>query len=82
MVPIALTPFILMSSRSGVRRGDTQSAGPLEVDRSQSPNLPPLSKTVDGDSERSVVVDKPYSVFTYREKWFIMGFAAFAALFR
>jgi len=83
-VPITITPFIMISSRSGAKTGDTQSAGPLEVDQSPSPSPPPLSETADGDSERSVVrvADKPYSVFTDREKWFIVGFASLAALFR
>lgn len=72
-----------MSSWSGARRGAAQSAEPLEVDRSSlSPSPPPLSETADGDSERSVVADKPYSIFTYREKWFIVSFASLAALFR
>ena len=73
-----------MSSGSGARRGGAQLAEPFQVGRSPSPSPSPLSETVDGDSERSVrvVTDKPYSVFTYREKWFIVTFASFAALFR
>jgi len=67
------------------RRGITQSVEPLEVDRSSlSPSPPPLPEMANGDSEHRVVADKPgpYSVFTYREKWFIVSFASLAALFR
>ena len=59
-----------------------QSAEPSEVDRLLPPSPPPPSETTDGDSERSVVAGKPYSVFTYRDKWWIVSFAAFSSLFR
>jgi hypothetical protein len=63
-----------------------QSAGPLEgVDQSLSPTLPPISNSADGDGKRNIAAinpDKPYSVFTYREKWLIVSVASYAALFR
>jgi hypothetical protein len=59
-----------------------QSAEPSEVDPLLPPSPPPPSEVADGDSERSVVAGKPYSVFTNRDKWWIVGFAAFSALFR
>jgi hypothetical protein len=75
--------FITMSSKSEASGGGgKQSARPLEVDQLLSPTLPPISETADKDNKRNVVTDKPYSVFTHREKWLIVGFASCAALFR
>jgi hypothetical protein len=55
------------------------AAGPIEeVDH------PPISKSTDGDSKGNFATDsdKPYSIFTYREKWLIVCFASCAAIFR
>jgi hypothetical protein len=35
-----------------------------------------------GDDRHDVSTDKLYSVFTHREKWFIVGLASCAAIFR
>jgi len=58
------------------------SAASSEVDQSLPPTLPPVSKAVDRDSQHNVDTDKPYSVFTSRDKWLVVNFASFAALFR
>ena len=70
-----------MSSRSKASRGGIPSAEPSEVDP-LLPSPPPPSEAADGDSERSVVAEKPYSAFTSRDKWWIVSFAAFSSLFR
>ena len=51
-----------------------------EVDQSLPPMLPPVSEAV--DSKHDVDTDKPYSVFTSREKCLVVSLASFAALFR
>ena len=83
-----------MSSKSEADAGGGKQSlaapGPIadkiaEVDQSLSPTLPaPISKSTDGDSKRNFATDsdKPYSVFTYREKWLIICFASYAAIFR
>jgi hypothetical protein len=43
---------------------------------------PPIFETAAADSKDGVASDKPYSVFTYKEKWSIVGISSFAALFR
>ena len=62
----------------------TSSATSLEVGRSLPPTLPTVFEAVERDSERkcNVDTDKPYSVFISRDKWLIVIFASFAALFR
>ena len=59
-----------------------QSAEPSEVDPLLPLSPPPSPDAADGDSERGVVAGNPYSVFTNQDKWWIVGFAAFSALFR
>lgn len=79
-----------MSSKSEADAGggkQSPAAGPIvEVDhwQSLSPTLPPISKSTDGDSKRNSATDsdKPYSVFSYREKWLIVCIASYAAIFR
>jgi len=71
-----------MSPKSEADAGggkQSPAAGPIgEVDQ------PPISKSTDGDSKHNFATDsdKPYSVFTYREKWLIVCVASCAAIFR
>ena len=54
----------------------------LEDDQPLPRTPPPVSEAVDRDSKRNVDTDKPYSVFTSREKCLVVSLASFAALFR
>jgi len=48
-------------------------------------NLAPLSQSAPDDVESSMnndTVEKPHSIFTLNEKWFLVGLASFSALFR
>ena len=64
-----------------------QSAGPLDVEQLPSPVPSLISKTAVGDKGHHVTVvhvaiDKPYSVYTHKEKWLIVCIASCAAFFR
>jgi len=61
-----------------------QSAGPLDFEQLVSPVLPvsSISKTTAGDNGHHVAIDKPYSVYTHKEKWLIVFLASCAANFR
>ena len=73
--------FLTMSSKLEAGADREQSARPLVV---PSPVPSPVSKTasVVGDNGLHVATDKPYSVFTYNEKWLIVSLASCAAIFR
>lgn len=58
------------------------SATSLEVDQSLPPTQPLASEAIDRDNQHNDDTDKPYSVFTSRDKWLVVNFASFAALFR
>lgn len=58
------------------------SASSLVVDQSLPPTLPPVCEAADRDSKRNVDTDKPYSVFSSRDRWLVVSFASFAALLR
>ncbi|KAF8481814.1 MFS general substrate transporter [Russula ochroleuca] len=63
-----------------------QSAGPLDVEQLPSPVPSLISKTAVGDKGHHVTVvhvaiDKPYSVYTHKEKWLIVCIASCAANF-
>jgi len=60
------------SSNSEASGGGELSAGPH----------PPNTEMTVGTSQHDVAGDKPYSVFTHREKALIVSIASFAALFR
>ena len=70
-----------MSSKLGAGANGEQSAGPLDVEHSPSPVPSSISKTAVGDEERDIA-DKPYSVFTHKEKRLIVCLASCAATFR
>ncbi len=60
-----------------------QSTGPLDVTVEQS--LPPASSSnceTAIRNNRYHVTNKPYSVFTHKEKWLIVVLASCAAIFR
>jgi hypothetical protein len=59
-----------------------QSAGPLDVEQLPSPVPSSISKTAVGDNGHHVAIDKPYSVYTHKEKWLIVCIASCAAFFR
>jgi hypothetical protein len=71
-----------MFSKLAAGANGEQSAGPLDVEHSPSPVPSSVSKTAVGDKGRDVVTDKPYSVFTRKEKWLIVCLASCAATFR
>jgi hypothetical protein len=71
-----------MPSKLGVGADDKRSAGPLDVEQSRSPISSSISKSAVGDSGHHVATDKPYSVFTHKEKWLIVSLASCAAIFR
>ena len=52
---------------------------PLHFEQLSSPVPSSISKTTFGDN---VAIDKPYSVYTHREKWLIVCIASCAANFR
>jgi hypothetical protein len=43
---------------------------------------PPAHRSPTPQPEKPEAADKPYSVFTHREKWLIVIIASYAALFR
>jgi hypothetical protein len=63
---------------------EKQSAGVADVTVEQSLSLAPSSNTevAVGSMGHHVAIDKPHSVFTRKEKWFIVGFASCATIFR
>ena len=73
-----------MSSKSEAGADSKQSAGFPDVTVEQ-----PLSSTsslnteIDvGDKRHHVGIDKPYNIFTRKEKWSIVALASCAAIFR
>ena len=52
---------------------------PLDFEQLPSPVPSLTSKTSFGDN---VAIDKPYSVYTHKEKWLLVCIASFAATFR
>ena len=68
-----------MSSKLETGAEGKQSARDLDVEQSQSPVPSSISETA---NRQHVATDKPFSVFTYKEKWLIVSFASCAALFR
>jgi hypothetical protein len=79
-------PFILQTMSHKLEAGvdSKQSAGPLDVTVEQLLSPPPSSKTeaAVGDNRHHISTDKPYSVFTHKEKWLIVILASCAAIFR
>jgi hypothetical protein len=71
-----------MSSKSEVDGERSLAATALEANRPPSPARPPILETAAAESKDGVASDEPYSVFTYKEKWSIVGISSFAALFR
>jgi hypothetical protein len=73
-----------MSSKSEAGADDKQSAGAPDVTVGQlvSPAPSPNTEIAVGDKRHSVAIDKPYSVFTRKEKWSIVILASCAAIFR
>ncbi len=61
-----------------------RSAGPLDVTVEQSLSPAPFLNTEAAirDNRNHIPTDKPYSVFTHKEKWLIVILASCAAIFR
>jgi hypothetical protein len=59
-------------------------AGALDVTvvKSLSPAQSSNTETAVGVNRRHIAIDKPYSVFTCKEKWLIVILASCAAIFR
>jgi hypothetical protein len=70
-----------MSSSLEAGADGEQSAGPLDFEQLLSP-ASSISKTTVEDNGHIVAIDKPYSVYTYNEKWLIVILASCAANFR
>ena len=73
-----------MSSKSETGADGKQSAEFLDVTVEQplSPILSSNTEIPAGDKRHHVAIDKPYSVFTRKEKWSIVILASCAAMFR
>ena len=73
-----------MSSKSEADTDGKQSARVSDVTVGQWLSLAPSSNTeiAVGDKGRHAAIDKPYSVFTHKEKWLIVILASCAAIFR
>jgi hypothetical protein len=73
-----------MSSKSEAGADCKQSAGVPDVTVEQPLSPAPSSNTeiIVGDKVHHVPIDKPYSVFTRKEKWLIVNLASCAAIFR
>ena len=73
-----------MSSKSEVGADGKQSAGvpDVMVEQSLSPAPSSNTKIAVGDKRHHVAIDKPYSVFTRKEKWSIVILASCGAIFR
>ena len=70
-----------MSSKSEAGANNKQSAGVPDVTVEQ-PLSPAPTEIAAGDKRRHVAINKPYNVFTHKEKWLITIFASCAAVFR
>jgi hypothetical protein len=72
-----------MSSKLEAGANGEQLAGHLDVEHSLSPLPSSISSTVVRDEGCDVATtDKPYSVYTHKEKWLIVGIASCGANFR
>ena len=73
-----------MPSKSEACADGKQSAGVPDVTVEQFLSSAPSSnaETAAGDKKHHVAIDKPYSVFTRKEKWWIVILASCAAIFR
>ena len=63
-----------MSSKSEAGANDKQSAG--------VPDVTVPTEIAAGDKRHHVAINKPYNVFTHKEKWLITILASCAAVFR
>ena len=74
----------MMSSKSEAGADGKRSAGVPDVTVEQALSPVPSSNTeiAVGDRRLHVAIDKPYSVFTRKEKWSIVILASCAAIFR
>jgi hypothetical protein len=74
----------MMSSKSEAGADGKQSAGVPDVTVEQLLSPAPSSNTeiAVGDKKRHFAIDKPYSVFTRKEKWLIVILSSCAAIFR
>ncbi len=71
-----------MSFKSEAGADSKQSAGVPDVTVGQSPLPAPFpTKIAVGDKGHHVAIDKPYSVFTRKEKWLIVILASCATIF-
>ena len=70
-----------MSSKSEASADGKQSARIPDVTVEQSLSPAPIEIAV-GDKRHHVAIDKPYSVFTHKEKWLIVTLASCASVFR
>jgi hypothetical protein len=70
-----------MSSRSEVGADSKQSAGVQDVTVEQ-PLSPTPTEIAAGDKRHHVAINKPYNVFTHKEKLLITILASCAAVFR
>jgi len=73
-----------MSSKLEAVADGKQSVGVPDVTVEQSLYPAPSSKTAEiaVEEKRHVTIDKPYSVFTRKEKWSIVILASCAAVFQ
>lgn len=72
----------IMSSKLEAGADGKQLAGPRDDEQSPSPVPSSISKTAVGDKGHHASTDKPYSVFTHKEKWLIVCLASCTATFR
>ena len=71
-----------MSSKSEAGADSKESAGVFDVTVEQLQLPAPSSIKIGvGDKRHHVAVDRPYSVFTRKEKWLIVILASCAAIF-
>jgi hypothetical protein len=73
-----------MSSKSEAGADGKQPVGVsgVTVEQLLSPVPSSITEIAVGDKRHHVVIDKPYSVFTRKEKWSIVILASCAAIFR
>ena len=64
---------------SSILEAGADGEQPLHFEQLSSPVPSSISKTAFGDN---VAIDKPYSVYTHKEKWLIDGIASCGANFR
>ena len=72
-----------MSPKSEAGANSKPSAGVPDVmdEQSLSPALSSNTEIAVGDKRHRVAIDKPYSIFTHKEKWLIVTLASCAAIF-